>query len=182
MVFASGLQGALLMAQGRIEGLRYVAADESGAARSFWAAAVALPLFLLLRLAGEGWDVGAALAPHGLLLAICGYVIGWVGFALLSRPLVHAMGKGEHWPRFIVAWNWCNVVQNLLLVGALPPDILGAPPWVGEAAWLVALGWALWLEWFAVRLTLGVGVAAAAVIVGVDALFGIFVDVLTTGG
>jgi len=182
MEFASGLHGALLLARGRIDGLRYVEADEAGAARSFWAAAVALPLFLVLRLAGEGWDAAAAFAPHGVLLAIAGYVIGWVGFALLSRPCARAIGKGEHWPRFLVAWNWCNVVQNLLLVGALPPDILGAPSWVGEAAWLVALGWALWLEWFATRLTLGVGAGVAAVFVGLDIMFGILVDIATGMG
>jgi hypothetical protein len=46
----SGLHGALLLARGRADGLRYVEDDMAGAARSFWAAAICIPAFLCLRL------------------------------------------------------------------------------------------------------------------------------------
>ena len=44
----SGLQGALLLARGRSDGVRYVEDDIAGAARSFWAAAICLPAFVCL--------------------------------------------------------------------------------------------------------------------------------------
>jgi threonine/homoserine/homoserine lactone efflux protein len=47
-------------------------------------------------------------------------------------------------------------VQYLLLVVFSIPGLLGASALLQEAAQLVGLGWALWLEWFAFRLTLGV--------------------------
>ena len=47
---ANGVQGALLLARGRVDGLRYVEADMAGAARSFWAMAICLPAFVCLRL------------------------------------------------------------------------------------------------------------------------------------
>ena len=42
-----------------------------------------------------------------------------------------------------------------------------------QAAQLFGLGWALWLEWFAFRLTLGLGVAAAAGLVALDVAIGV---------
>ena len=40
---SSGLHAALLLARGRADGLRFVEADMAGAARSFWAMALAVP-------------------------------------------------------------------------------------------------------------------------------------------
>ena len=121
----------------------------AGAARSFWAmrdlpAGVRLP-------ATAGLDDGGMPphAAHVFALDLLSYGIGWCGFAVLSHRLVGAMGLGERWPRCIALWNWCNVVQYLLLVVFSIPGLLGAPALLDQAAQLVGLGWALWLEWFA---------------------------------
>ena len=79
----------------------------------------------------------------------------------------------QRWPRCIALWNWCNVVQYLLLVVFSIPGLLGAPALLDQAAQLVGLGWALWLEWFAFRLTLGIGVVAAAGLVVLDVAIGV---------
>jgi hypothetical protein len=42
-----------------------------------------------------------------------------------------------------------------------------------QVAQLFAIGWALWLEWFAFRLTLGIGVVAAAGLVALDVAIGV---------
>ena len=103
----------------------------------------------------------------------CRIGVGWCGFAVLSHRLVGAMGLAERWPRFIALWNWCNVVQYLLLVVFSIPGLLGAPALLDQAAQLFGLGWALWLEWFAFRLTLGIGVVAAAGLVALDVAIGV---------
>ena len=113
----------MLLARGRPEGLQYADSDLAGAARSFWAIAVALPAFILLRQLGG--NAGATPA-HDFALDLLSYIIGWLGFALLSRPVVEAMGCTPRWSRFMVVWNWCNVVQYLLLVVAAVPGLLGA--------------------------------------------------------
>jgi hypothetical protein len=169
----SGVQGALLLARGRAEGMLLLAPRgepaRAAAARSFWAAALCLPAFICLRL------VDLALSPHlppyaahGLALHLLGYVVDWVGFALLSRTLAHAMGRQEQWPRYIAAWNWCNVVQYLLTVAATLPALLGLPGLIEQTAWLVALGWGLWIEWYATRVALDVTGAQAAGLVLLD--------------
>ena len=167
---AAGLQVAMLLARGRPEALRYVEPGLDGARRSFWAAAICLPLFAGLHLAT--WRAAAA-PGHAFALDFLGYVVGWTGFALLSRPVVAWIGRAGRWPRFIAAWNWCNVAQYVLLVAAATPGWLHAPDWAQQAAGLVAVGWALWLEWYAARLTLDAGPLAAAALTALDLLLGV---------
>ena len=167
---ATGMRAALLLAGGRAEGLQYADSDHAGAARSFWAIAVALPAFICLRLLGGD---KSAVPAHDFALDLLSYIIGWIGFALLSRPVVEAMGCAPRWSRFIVVWNWCNVVQYMLLVVAAVPGLLGAPELAQETASLIAIGWALWLEWFAIRLALEVSPLAAIGLVGLDLSIGL---------
>jgi hypothetical protein len=166
----SGMHAALLLARGRADGLRIADHDLAGAARSFWAILVALPGFICLRLIDTA---GAPLPAHDFALDLLSYVVGWLAFALLSRPIVHLLDRMDRWPRFIVLWNWCNVVQYLLLVLAAVPGLLGAPDLVREVISLVAIGWALWLEWFAIRLTLDTTVLPALGLVALDVAIGV---------
>jgi hypothetical protein len=170
---SSGLHAALLVARGRADGLRHVEDDMAGATRSFWAAAICLPAFLFLRVLA--WN-GPGLTPqaqHVFALDVLSFAIGWCGFAVLSYRIVGAIGLAPLWPRFIALWNWCNVVQYLLLLVFNIPGLLGAPPLLDQVSQLVALGWALWLEWFAIRLTLGISAFAAAALVMLDVVIGV---------
>ena len=172
---AAGLQGALLLARGRSEGLLSVEPGELGAARSFWAMALCLPALLLLRVLD--WTVGGwpARPAHALAAYVLAFVVGWVGFALLSRPLAASLGRLPRWPLFVAAWNWCNVVQYGLFVASSLPAVAGMPPWLVQTVALVGVGWALWLEWYATRLALDVSRLAAAGLVAADVLLGVLV-------
>ena len=48
-----------------------------------------------------------------------------------------------------------------------------------QVAQLFALGWALWLEWFAFRLTLGIGIVAAAGLVALDVAIGVLLAAIS---
>ncbi len=170
---ANGVHGALLLARGRADGLRYIEADMAGAARSFWAMAICLPAFVCLRLLAWTQQGVPTAAGHTFALDLISYVLGWCAFAVISHRLVSARGLGARWPRAIALWNWCTVVQYLLLVVLAIPGLLGAPPLLDEAAQLVGLGWALWLEWFAFRLTLGISGFTSAGLVMLDVSIGV---------
>jgi hypothetical protein len=186
---AAGLQAALLLARGRADGIGLLVAEDEPAmaiaARSFWAAALCLPAFVCLQLIDIAQEPKLPPhAAHGFALQLLGYAIDWAGFALLTRWLARTLGLGTRWPTFIAAWNWCNVVQYLLLVVASLPPLLGMPDIVGETAWLVATGWALWLEWYATRLALGVtGLQAVGLVLLDEALgFGLLAVIQTLPG
>ena len=49
------------------------------------------------------------------------------------------------------------VIENTIVaIGGLP-GALGAPSIIDQAAGLATAGWAFWLEWYAIRLSLQVG-------------------------
>jgi hypothetical protein len=176
---ATGLQAALLLARGRPEGVGLLVAEGEQsrltAARSFWAAALCLPAFVCLQLIDWAEAPKPGVPPHAaheFALQLLGYAIDWAGFALLTRWLAATLDREKRWPVFIAAWNWCNVVQYLLLVIASLPPLLGLPAIVGETAWLVATGWAIWLEWFATRLALDISPVQAIGLVLLDEAMG----------
>ncbi len=185
-VIAAGLQGALLLARGRPEGMAGFETTPAGALRSFWAAALCLPAFLALKLLA--WGIGGApsqgvLKP--LVAELISYVCAWVGFALASQPVAQAAGRMALWPRFIAAWNWGNVVQYLVLLAMTVPSLLGVPPMVAHGLGLAGFGYALWLEWFIARAALQVGGGVAFAFVVIDLAIGIFLGGFTarlTGG
>jgi hypothetical protein len=169
-----GLRAALLLARGRAEGVVLVAtaspADQlARAGRSFAALVLCLPLFLAIHALGPEREDGA------LLRALAGFLLTWLGYAVLSHLLAAGMGRAVLWPRFIALWNWCNLVQYLLLCAAVVPQLLGLPTLAAQTAWLVAIGWAIWLQWTATRLGLSLTRGRAALMVGVDMALGLLV-------
>lgn len=173
MALAAGLQGAFSLARGRSEGIGQVAAGRDAARLSFWAMALCLPAFLFLRVTDWAWNGMPPHLGHATALELLAYATGWLAFAVASRPLAALLGRERRWELFVAVWNWCNVIQYLLLVAAAIPRLLGAPDWVCQTAGLVALGWALWLEWYGTRLALDVGGWTATGMVMVDAGIGI---------
>lgn len=165
------LAGALLLARGRAEGVQAYPPALEEARFSFLAAALCLPLFLLLR--GSG---GAAAADplRGLVADLIAYAISWAGFALASLPMAQAMGRAALWPRLIAAWNWTNAVQYALLGLLSLPALFGLAGWVTDVLGLAGLGYAVWLQWFAARSALQVDGVRAAGFVAVDLAIAIF--------
>ena len=175
---SGGVTTAFLLARGRPEALARLVAPPADppavAARSFVALLLCLPCVLLPEIVN-----GAGLpSARVLVLDALGYVVGWVGFAVLSWELVGRTGRSALWWRFIAAWNWSNVAQQALLLAAGLLPLVGAPDWVSEVGWVFAGGWALWIEWYAIRLTLVVSGVTAAGFVAVDAMVGLMAMLL----
>jgi hypothetical protein len=170
---SSGLQGALLLARGRAEGVRLVDTDMTAAIRSFWAIPLCLPAVVCLKLL----DWLATRIPTNVPLALGRYLllflVGWLLFVWVSHHMASVLHKQAQWPRFIAVWGYCSVIENTLVaIGGLP-GALGFPSMVDQACELVTIGWALWLEWYAIRLSLEVGPLTAMVMLIVDIAIGV---------
>jgi hypothetical protein len=140
-----------------------------------------VPMLLCMRLID--WSVhGVPGTPgHVLTRDLLTFAIGWTGFALISHHVAGALGRAQRWPGYIAIWNWCNVVQYALLLLASIPVLLHAPAPVSEAAELITVGWALWLEWFATRLALDLDPIQAAALVIIDFALGLVLAALSGG-
>jgi len=178
---AAGLAAALLFARGRPEGLALLPNDLATARASFRAAWICLPIFLVMRLLSWGLRGGPeAGIPLALLVELIGYSLSWTAFALVSLFLAGQAQRGAQWPQFIAAWNWTNVVQFALLLLLALLAAIGLPGWLANALGLVALGYAVWLEWFVVRTGLNVGGGTAALFVVTDLMLGLFIGGLSS--
>jgi hypothetical protein len=106
------------------------------------------------------------------------FVLGWLLFVEVTHRLAPVLGRADRWGRFIAVWNWCNVIEGVLVVIGSLPELLGVPSVVGEATELITIGWAIWLEWYATRLAFGVGPLTAMLLVLLDQSIGIALAVL----
>jgi hypothetical protein len=156
-----GLHAALRLARGRADGVVLVPGDRNTIIRSFWSIALCLPS-VIGRLLMSWTDTGVpADAAHLIGREIIVFVVGWLVFVEVTHRLAPMLGRAERWGRFIAVWNWCNVVEGLLVIVGGIPGTLGAPAIIDQACDLIAIGWALWLEWYATRLAFGVAPLAA---------------------
>ncbi|WP_428485271.1 hypothetical protein [Rhodopila sp.] len=170
---AAGLQGALRLASGRADGVILVSGDRDSATRSFWAIAFCIPS-VVCRLLMSWAEVGMPADPAHLMgREMMIFILGWLVFVEATHFLAPTLGRAERWGRFIAVWNWCNVVEGVLVIIGGLPGLLGAPSVIAEACELVTIGWALWLEWYATRLAFGIGAATAGGLVLLDQLIGI---------
>lgn len=161
---------------GRADGLALIAPTPEAAWQSFAAALICLPAFLAVRLlAWEGGGTPAAGPVLGLAAELLGYACRWVGFALATLPLAEAANRRAHWPHFIAAWNWAQVVQYTLLAALLLPTGMGLPAGIAHGIGLSVLGYGLWLDWFVTRHALRVPAWQAAAFVLLQVLMGVFI-------
>ena len=139
-------------------------------ARSFWAGAICWPMFFVL-----GLMTGARDNPGVWLVEAVGFVAGWAAFALASEVMAGMAGKAAAWPRFIAAWNWSNIPQYAVLTLLSVPGTL-LPTGFGQVLALLAVGYALWLEWFVTKEALGIPGPSAVMFVLLDVAIGLFVQ------
>ena len=159
-----------MLARGQPHGSYLFDGTALEAGRSFWAMALCFPLFFLLgRLAGAGDSL------HDWTIESLGFVIAWLAFALAAEAMATMAGKSANFTRFIAAWNWTNLFQYLaLFLGSLLGSAFGGG--VVQILSLLVIAYALWLEWFTTRVTLGVAGVAAGMFVLLDLAIGLFVQ------
>jgi hypothetical protein len=171
---SAGIHGALLLARGRPDGVELVEADQTAAIRSFWSIPLCLPAVVCLKLLD--WVATGIPAHVPLVLGryLMLFLVGWLLFVWISHHMAGVLNKQSLWPRFIAIWSYCSVIENTLVALGGLPGALGAPSIVDQASQLVTFGWALWLEWYAIRLSLQVGALTAVVFLAVDFSIGVF--------
>jgi hypothetical protein len=166
---AVALFGATRLAKGDAHGLDFFDDTVEAFWRSFWAAAVVAPPYLLL-LAIELSGVPIHSGPMRVVLVeAVAYVIGWTAFPVAMFYLCEAIGRQDRYIRYIVAANWATVLQVSLYLLVSAVIAIGILP--GALALAASLATHLALAvyaWFIARVGLLVSPAGAAGIVALD--------------
>jgi len=176
------LYGALHLARGDTSGMAFFNATEQGFWRSFTAAILIAPLFaLLLTIRYHVNEAGVSLLRFTAIETIA-YVVSWVAFPLLLFHLTDILGTGHRFIRYIVAYNWASVLQNLLY---LPFALLVEAHLVQGAGstffGILLLGLVLLYTWFVTRTALEITNLLAAGLVMIDLVLSIFINTITQG-
>jgi len=171
------LYGAYRLARFDAGGMTHFDATPGGFWKSFFAAVVVAPLYLLLlavRIENGSPDVDPA---RFMAVESIAYVIGWVIYPLVMATVARLIDRERHYVRYIVAYNWASVWQNVVY---LPVAILSvAGLLTGGAGGLLALGAlavVLVYAWFVARTALDIPGLFAVPLVGLDITLGLMLN------
>lgn len=178
----TALYGALRLARFDPSGLDFFDRTETGFWRSFFAAGLIAPFYLMLisiRYSGMTETVSFA---HFLAVETIAYVIAWVAFPLLMASLTRNLGREEHYIRTIVAYNWAAVWQNALYMPVAMLSVGGVLSTANaNVLGLLALALIVIYVWFVIKTGLKVSGGMAAAIVGIDFFLSIAINTVASG-
>lgn len=127
------LYGAYRLARVDPTGMDYFRNTPGAFWRSFQAALIIAPFYVGLLMMRLG--AGEVETPLFRFIAIetIAYVIAWLAFPVMMDVLTTALDRRDKYIRYIVAYNWAAVLQNMLYLplamlsvnGALPPGSAG---------------------------------------------------------
>lgn len=164
--------GTLRLAIGDRRGLGFFNTSIDGFWRSFRAGAICYPFYLLLvgfRVSAAQWDA-SGVAPI-LIVETIAYVVSWVAFPLLILPVSRQLCRDDRFLTFMVAYNWSQIPQTLLVVLVALDGWTGLLP-TSEASFagLLAVIATLVYEWYVARVALAVTGTQATLVVIIDLL------------
>jgi len=178
----SALYGAYRLARFDRGGMAYFDSTIEGFWKSFFAAVLVAPLYILLL----GVRLQASEVPHPvvryLAVELTAYVIAWVVFPLAMVTVARVIDREARYFAFIVAYNWAAVWQNLLHLSvaiAIMGGLLPQP--AGDAIAYIVLVAVLIYSWFIARTALDVPAPLAAALVALDLVLGILINAFAEG-
>ncbi|MGH7006277.1 MAG: hypothetical protein ACREIP_20210 [Alphaproteobacteria bacterium] len=141
-------------------------ATAEGFWRSFAAAFVLLPLSIGFQAyigPAEGTEQAEPLTRWAVNILI--YAIGWTLWPLLAFYITRALGCGDRYIGYVVAYNWSQLLTGPFLIGVGVLARMGLEAEEAAMISLAALGAALFYEYRIARQMLGVTPGKAAMLV-----------------
>lgn len=164
----------LFLRDGRVAEL--IDDSRQGVIKSFWSAAIALPIFGLILLLETGTEsnsianfgvlAGEAGLAAAFLASLVAYVIGWVAWPLFLHHLAPMLGCGRAYFRYLVAYNWMYAMWWLALLGYATLRLTGVVTAEMSDAFGLGLLTVLWAyHWYVMKVTLDLSGGVTAMLV-----------------
>lgn len=177
----AGLAGAWRLARLDRNGMRYFDVTVDGFWRSFQAAVIAAPIYLVLVLLRTDDHPLSADPVRATLIEAIGYVIDWTAFPLAAWYLCRAFNCSSRYLGFIIAYNWANVLQMVVF---LPVALLSAggvlPGGLVSLLALALTAAVIYYQYFITRTALGVDVLPALGFVATAFIIDLLLDAVET--
>ena len=177
-----GLYGAFRLACLDRGGSNYFDQSPEGFWRSFFAAVLVLPFFVILIALRFGEPGLTQNSVRYFSIEMTSYVISWVAFPLAILPVTRLLDREQNFLGFIVAYNWTSVLQSALYLPIAMltiTQVIPAP--YASVISTVAIGFVVVYSWFVARVVLDVTVGAAIAIVGMDLILSLMIRTYSEG-
>ncbi len=177
----SSLYGAWRLLRLDPAAMTYFNVTIGGFFRSFLAAVLSLPYFLLSLLWPASAVEGEMARSAEPVAALAGYALSWIVFPAVAAFLARLFELTRSYVGFIIAFNWANalVAQPLLALqlmvhgGLLSPEVFGMLQlpvvffvlWYGWAVARIALGASPWLAGALIAIAKMIDVALFATLI-----------------
>jgi len=159
---AYGLYGAWRLARLDPGGMTYFDRSVAGFWKSFFAALLVAPGHILLLIIEFGDSGLTAAMPRIVVVLTIIYVMSWTAFPLAMHYLTQNMNRSAEYTGAIVANNWAQVIQILLLCPVTAIARTGLlPEGLGSLLWFAAFCAILYYSWFIMRTALRISGPAA---------------------
>lgn len=123
-----GLEGALAILRREPAAMAFFDLSFEGFLRSFSAALLAFPAYLVLLLHGLADEPATVVFPLFLLIETGGFFVGWLAFPFAAALVLRAMGESRRFVPLVVANNWAALLQiHFLLAAVLLAAVLPQP-------------------------------------------------------
>ena len=145
--------------------------------RSFFAAILVAPLYVLIQIIGASPDGAADDLGWVVLVKGVGYALSRIAFPVVMLFLSRMFALAEFYVGYIIAVNWSSTIQMLAFFVVVAVTAGGVVP-AGLGALLITLVTAalLFYQWFIARVALRVGALTATGLVVIDVLLGVFIN------
>lgn len=155
--------GAYRLAQFDRRAVQFFDGSREAAIRSFWVAAILLPLWALnLLLLWTSVD-GPVSSFRLLAVKSLFYVVSWTAFPVLVALVSVALNQGHRFALFVAAYNWSQLIQAAILIPVMVLAYTGAVP--DGVLRMLIFGYYIFVlvyQVFVIRTTLTVGWGEAA--------------------
>ena len=143
---------------------------------SFFAAVLVAPAYIIIVLLSLSERQPVAGTLDIILVEAIAYVISWTAFPVAFHALADLFDRQDRYFSFIVTFNWAQVIKMALY---LPAILLGAlavlPTALTSLLSLLATLAVLAYGWFVTRVALDLSGMAAAGLVAIDLVLGLFI-------
>ncbi len=177
-----GIFGAWQLAKYDAQGLRFFDNTVTAFWRSFFAAVIVLPAYVILIVLVLGGLPVAVGGVSVLVIESIAYVIGWTAFPLVMFYLARLIDRDRFYFRYIAAYTWSAVLRYalFLIVGVaaasgIPPPSAAAAL-INFAAYIAILAY----QWFIARVGLEVSAPGAGGIVLLDIVISLVIEGYTS--
>ena len=179
---AAALYGAWRLLLMDRNGLSFFEQTPEGFYRSFYAALLVAPGYLILVLIHLADLETQAGGLRILTVETISYVISWTAYPLIMFRITDAIGRSGGYIAFVVAFNWSKVIHMLIF---LPVAVISFTGLLPEALALLlsfaATVGILVYQWFITRTALDIGGFPATGLVVLDLLIGIVIKSVSDG-